>query len=413
MRTTSKRRFAWATLAAALALYCGALALDLAGPPAGASGWGSSGPVGRFLVPTALLAFPVVGGIVAARRPDNTIGWILLAAGVAWSWIFFVEAYAAFGLIERPGSVPAPLHVGATSLALWVPGVGLPATLLLQLFPDGRALSIRWRRYAWFTGGVLLVVFLQIAVEESPVASIPGTENPYALDVLQPLIRPLAGVTLLFPVCLIGSVACLVLRHRRSGPQVRQQVKWLAYAGAVAAMSLASATLATYATEGPGGRVPLPVTILQDMVLVGVALIPIAVGVAVLRYRLYDIDRIISRTLSYVLITAVLGAIFVGVVLVPTTLVGIGGASPDWLVAVATLVVAALFRPVRRRVQGAIDRRFNRARYDAAHTMEAFASRLRDEVDIDTLGTELSSVVRSTMQPTHVTLWIKGRPSAR
>jgi hypothetical protein len=228
-----------------------------------------------------------------------------------------------------------------------------------------------------------------------PLDDYPELVNPLAApEPFVGIFDVLAGALSFFPLVIGLSVASLIIRARRADPIEREQIKWIAYVGAVLVVGTAL-TLFT----------PL-VDLWPFLIFLPLSAIPIASAIAIYRYRLFDIDRLISRTVSYALITVILGALFVLVALVPTILVG-GDDSPDWLIAIGTLVIVAFFRPVRRRVQGAVDRRFNRARYNATQTIESFSARLRDEVDLDALGAELRSVVSRTMQPAHVSLWVK------
>lgn len=403
---TRSARLAWTALALEAVLLLAAAVMGLAAGPAeptvGAS-WGSRATA--VLIPVSLLAYPLVGGLIAGRR-GNPIGWLLLASGLAWSLIFALDAFTALSH-EGTDGAPSPIVLWTGSPGWWVPAVGLTATIMLQLFPDGRLVSPRWRRLALLSGATILVVFVLVTVEPTLGTDAAPTPNPYDVAVLRPLARVLSPLFVLFPVCIVASVASVVVRYRRAGAEERRQIKWLAFAGAGVAVVYAVTVAATFATEAPEG-VPLAVAVLQDLTLLSFAAIPAAVGVAVLRYRLYDIDRIISRTLTYALVTGVLLAAYFGLVL------GLGGVarlltgSTDLAVAASTLVVAAMFRPVLRRVRSRIDHRFNRARYDAAQTIEAFTARLRDEIDIDALGAELRDLVGRTMQPSSVSLRLRG-----
>jgi hypothetical protein len=219
----------------------------------------------------------------------------------------------------------------------------------------------------------------------------------------RPITDAIVAASLLaLAVCALGTIASVILRFRRARGDERQQIKWFTFAIAILALSvILFPLLETLGIFVVGGE---PVGFIVPFL--GLLTVPLSIGVAILRYRLYDIERIISRTFSYAIVTAILGATFALLVLLPPVLVG-GDSVPDYVIAVATLVVAALFRPVRRRVQDAVDHRFNRKRYDAEHTIEAFTARLREQVDIDALGAELEDVVGRTMQPSHVSLWVR------
>jgi hypothetical protein len=346
-----------------------------------------------------------VGAIIAARRPRNVLGWILCAVGLTTAVAGFAQDYASFALLRRQEWLPGGLVLGWLGSWPWYIGFGLILTFLLLLFPDGRLPSRRWRPVAWAAAVDLAVLTFWAAFAPRPLEGPPGMPpNPWAIERAQGLFRVLddiAGLTLVTLACL--SVASLVLRFRRSGGPQRQQLKWFTYAAllVVGSWVLLNAT-------GLNERLSGPVWLLVSMVSQWV--IAAAIGIAILRYRLYDIDRVINRTLVYGLLTALLAAVYAGVVLVLGQLFGgLGGQPPSWVVAGATLAVAALFQPARHRIQQAVDRRFNRRRHDVAKTIEAFSSRLRDEIDLDTLAAELLAVVDQTMEPTSASLWLRPR----
>jgi hypothetical protein len=280
--------------------------------------------------------------------------------------------------------------------------------LLLLVFPDGRLPSARWRPAALaFVGswGLLLLYGLFDPATEI-LYGVPQT-NPLAIAALgHPAAKAVgAGALLVAQVSLAVTALASLQRFRRGGPVQRQQLKWFAFVvGGCLASLLAAGAL----------RALLPVVsgLLAAAAAAGVLVgIPVAVGVAILRYQLYDIDRLISRALVYATLTVILGLGYGGLVLALGQLFGrVGERTPSWAVAGATLAVAALFQPARRRVQAVVDRRFNRRRYDAAKTIEAFSTRLRDQIDLDTLSTELLAIVDQTTEPTRVSLWL--RPSA-
>jgi hypothetical protein len=405
-----KRGVAVVGLAAfeAVALIAVATVQFVAGGSSSTAGatWGFAAAAG--LVPLSLCVYPLVGGFVVARRRGNPIGWLLLVSGLSWLLSFSLIPLKALNVhITMEGSAAPLLYVW--QLAWWVPALGLTMTLMLQLFPNGRLVSKRWRKVA-VGSAVALVVGMAVATVGPDPGDVGTIANPYASPTLRPVGQALGPLLLLFPLTIIISVASLVVRYRRSAIDQREQIKWVAFAGAAVAAIYAVALIASIATERPDGSVPAPVSVIQELTLLGYAAVPAAIGIAILRYRLYDIDRIISRTISYALVTAVLGGMFVLFVLVPSLF--LGGNRPDWVVAAATLLVAALFRPVRWRIQSAVDHRFNRARYDAEHTIEVFTARLREQIDIDSLGAELRSVVSRTMQPATTSLWLRpGRSS--
>jgi hypothetical protein len=302
-----------------------------------------------------------------------------------------------YTLQTAPDALPGgPLAIWVNYWA-WPLGAGLLLTFVPLLFPDGRLPSRRWRPVAWLS--IVLVVTIS-GLNGVTLWPLRGLTLLHPSDDPPPLAGVLNAAILLLVVCGLASLLALGLRFRRSQGIERQQLKWLVYA---AAMTL----LVTITTQG-FQRWRLG-TILLFPVL---ASVPVAAGIAILRYRLYDIDRLINRTLVYGLLTVLLAVIYAGIVLTLGQLFGgLGDDPPSWVVAGATLAVAALFQPARRRIQQGVDRRFNRRKYNMALTIEAFSARLRDEVDLDTLSAEVLAVVDQTMQPTTASLWL--RPSAQ
>jgi hypothetical protein len=348
----------------------------------------------------ALVSAATVGAVLASRRPAHPVGWLLLIVGLALNASGVAAAYAAYGLVARPGALPAAHAVARYSPALIL--TALPAlSFVLLLTPTGSLPSPRWRWWAWVTVAAPVALLVAVALARGSLDPRYQVDNPLdfrgvggALLVVNQLTL---GVTLLALMVAAGS---LVVRFRRARGVERLQLRWVAWAAALVALA-AIAALASAALGLPD--------ILDWAAGACVALLPLAAGAAILRYRLYDLDRIISRTLAYGLLTVLLGGAYTAVVL------GLGqllGQSRSLVVAGATLALAGVFGPARRRVQHLVDRRFNRRRYDAARTIAAFSARLREEVDLDTLTAELLGVVEQTMQPTSVSLWLRPSISA-
>jgi hypothetical protein len=348
------------------------------------------------LVPLAI-GFPVVGAAIARHQPRHPIAWIFVCSGVGAAAAKFTYHYAEYALVTRPGAVPLGVVVAWVSDWVWATG-GIPLlTFGLLLFPDGHLPSRRWRPVAWLAAATLALFLCGSAFHTGPLSNFPAITNPVAIDAAEPLLRvvqPLSAV--LFPVVLVCSAASILVRLRRARGLERQQLKWLAYAVAVAAVAIALAS-----REWAGWAVA------QVVALVAVGFIPVAIGVAILRYRLFDIDRLISRTLVYGLLTALLAGMYATGVFAAGRLLDPAQGRSELAVAASTLAVAALFQPLRRRIQRLVDRRFNRSRYDAARTVEAFSSRLREAIDLDNLSAELLAVVDQTMAPTQVSLWLR------
>jgi hypothetical protein len=356
---------------------------------------GSLGPhPDEALLWMAFTACLVVGCLILARRPGNVIGWIFTAVGLLTMAAALTENYAKYAY-AHPGSLPGPLVAAWVFNWIWGPLIVLVLVFPLLLFPTGRSLSPRWRPVTWLavglTAALTVLGMLRPSLYVSDELSI---ANPIGVAGLDFETAPLSTILNGLVLCLLAAAAVsLVVRFRRSRGVERQQLKWFTYAGALVLL------------------IPLigfVVPSLANAAFVLVLALPIAVGIAILRHRLYDIDRLINRTLVYGLLTALLAGVYALVVLVLGQLFGgIGAEPPSWAVAGATLAVAALFQPARRRIQAVVDRRFNRRKYDAARTVEAFSVRLRDELDLDALSAELLTVVDQTMQPTQASLWLR------
>jgi hypothetical protein len=409
---------AWALAGLSVAMAAASVALYIATrsvqPP---SSWGTGGDSAVLIFLLPFLAFPMVGALIASRRPNNPIGWICLAVGIFWMLITVSDAYGLYGLVVRPGSVPFPAAIGSLGEWMWAPALGLLGTYLILLFPDGRLPSRRWRPLAWLSGAVIVLVSAGGAIEPGPVEGLPGIRNPFGLEEYPWVAEATQGVLLLLPVCILASAGSLVLRFLRSEGEEREQIKWLAFAASILGLGFSSFVIpGIIVPEATGGANSLWENLLEDAVTLSFAGVPVAIGFAVLKYRLYDIDVVINRTVVYGALTGNLVAIyFGGVATIQTIFRGITGQEEQTQLAIviSTLVIAALFNPLRRRIQAFIDRRFYRRKYDAAKTLAAFSAKLRDETDLDALNAELVGVVRETMQPAHVSLWLRPDPDPK
>ena len=347
-------------------------------------------------------SFPIVGWLITSRRPDNRIGWMFLAAGVLFAMGPLSSAYAEYGLVVAPGSSPLADVAAWLSTQSWVPAYTL-MILLLLFFPDGHLPSRRWRPILWIAGISAVLMLVPSAIASWPYRALlltggsPESAGDPALD----RAYLLQGVGLLLSaVVAVAGAAALVIRFRRSLGTEHQQIKVFAAAAIV--------EMAILIPMASGAiRLPPPVDALVAMIVT--PLIPIAVGIAILRYRLYDIDRIVSRTVSYGAVTGILALVFLGTILVTQTVLASFFRGGSVAVAVSTLVVALLFQPLRRRVQVVVDRRFNRSRYDAERTVAAFAGRLRDEVELDPLRADLLETVAATFAPNGLAVWLRDR----
>ena len=348
----------------------------------------------------AAVSAATVGAVLTARRPRHPVGWLLLGLGLSlilWGLTF---SYTRYGLVARPGALPAAgylagFHTGST--LIWLSC----ASFVLLLTPTGSLPSPRWRWWARVAAAAPVVWLLTSVIHPAPLyPEYPAIGNPLAIPFLPrgllDVAQPAAGVVIL--VSLVVGAVSLVGRFRRARGTERQQLRWMAWGAGLAAVALLTA-MAALVLDQP---------VLTDLALgVTAAVLPLATGASILRYRLYDLDRIISRTLAYGLLTVLLGLGYAGVVL------GLGRLLPQGsslVVAGATLAVAAAFQPARRRIQQRVDRRFNRRRFDAARTIEGFSGRRRQQVDLDTLTAEVLAVVEQTMQPAQVSLWLRPPP---
>jgi uncharacterized membrane protein YfcA len=356
-----------------------------------------------FPLAAAALTAATVGAVLASRRPHHPVGWLLLAIGLSQQFSNLATDYVHYGVMVRPDGLPAASYLTGfynSGTIVMVACIGF----VMLLTPTGSLPSPRWRWWARVVIAATVVLVLSAALTPHPLEpEDPTFQSPLAAPPALSDLLALAGivgvVTLL--VGLLVAAGSLVVRFRRARGLERQQLRWLALAAALSAVAL----LVAVASAVLGA--PLGVVLVAAGI--SVALLPLATGAAILRYRLYDLDRIISRTLAYGLLTVLLGLGYGAVVL------GLSRLLPQdssLVVAAATLAVAAVFQPARRRIQQGVDRRFNRRRHDAAQTITAFSARLRDQVDLDGLTGELLAVVDQTMQPTRASLWLRPQAAA-
>ena len=354
------------------------------------------------------LTFSTLGALIASRRSKNLIGWLFCAFGLGAGIAHSGGEYAIYALVAEPGSLPGGQWVAwVSSLTLFLT-VGVALTFMFLLFPDGQLPTPRWRLFALFTGcDIVLAIFLT-AITPGPLQEpFQFASNPVGVVRGDPAVYAVAGVATLFLfVAAVCSLISVGLRFRRSSAQQRQQIKWFAYAGAA---SLFTLFVVPRVLEYAFGQSAWANAL--DSVTVAVAFdvgIPASIGVAILKHRLYEIDIIINRTLVYGFLTAVLALLYFSSVTLLQYLLSLFAGQGNTLAIVAsTLAIAALFNPLRRRIQGFVDRRFYRRKYDATKTLATFNAKLRDETDLNSLGEDLLTVVSETMQPAHVSLWLR------
>jgi hypothetical protein len=375
-----------------------AVAVVVCSAVTGAVALGASG--GTIMV--AMGSFAAVGALIAWLRPGNRIGWLFLAVAVLWATGTLATDYAVH-VLSRGDDSSWAVAAGWYAEWFWLPAISLIGIFNLFLFPTGRLHSPRWRPvflFAVFLVGAFTIL-AALDSELEPAEDVRAS-NPVGVsglgDVEEGVLGGILGSSL--AGLALTAMVSLVLRFRRSKGEERQQLKWFAYAGV---LLVPGWFVLIFVEEAVGGTQDSGYAVLMSLP-------PIAAGIAVLRYRLYDIDVVINRTLVYGLVTALLAGSYLGLVLLLQLAFSPLTEGNGVAVALSTLAVAGLFRPARNRVQALVDRRFYRRRYDAQQTLEGFAASLRDEVDLDALRAELTGVVAETMQPAHVSLWLKEAP---
>ena len=371
------------------------------------------------------LAFPTVGALVASRRPENPIGWIFCGTGLLYGVQAFASGYADYALLEHTGSLPGGEFLAWISRWIGVPVLPLAGALLVLLFPNGKLLSRNWQPVVWVAVCGSAMLALSAALAPGPLSFQPTFDNPLGLGGAigklgpsesgplfdQPSVAKPAdtkintGVVEIFVrvgfffvlVSWLFAVAAMITRMDQARGAERQQLKWFVYTVALLVVGFLAALL------GFGQH-----SVAWNIGIAAFNFLPIAAGIAILRYHLYDIDVVINRTLVYGVLTAALALVYVGsIVLLQGLFRALTGETSQLAVVASTLAIAALFVPLRQRVQAFIDRRFYRRKYDVAKTLQAFNTRLRDDVDLDNVADDLVEVVKETMQPAHVSLWLR------
>jgi MFS family permease len=394
MSARTERRLAWLTWALSIALVASSVLM-----------WAARDEPLHHLAANSYfnlaligLTFPLVGALIVAKQPRQIVGWLFCGSGLGNAFSVAASAWSTYAISTHPG-LPGGNFAAWLESMMFVPSLAAMIFLLL-LFPDGRLPAPRWRWVAKtaLTGIAILELFFVLHPHSLDSESGVHVHNPFGIQALNvPLfLASLVAVGLVF-VALCGSFAALVSRFRHSRGRERLQLKWFTYAaGVVTVLAVGGNFIPTSVGYG-----------IFEAIVIG-PLLAAAVGVAMLRHQLYDIDVVINRTLVYGALTAILAGVYVGTVLLLQLALDPLTSDSSLAVAVSTLAVAALFRPIRARVQAAVDRRFYRRKYDAAQTLEQFSARLREQVDLDALGGELRGVVTETMQPAHVSLWLRG-----
>jgi hypothetical protein len=390
---------AWSTCALSLVLISVSLLLFMLT-------WAQAGVyVFDYWVQNAMVAVvsSTVGAVVASRRPDHPVGWLFCAIGLIGAARPLAAEYATYALLVGPGRLSGGAVLAWISAWMWVPHLGLMMFLGL-LFPDGRLPSSRWRPFAWFVVIAVFMGTIATAFSPGPLLGLAPIENPFGMADLTRLVGEARA--LVWVLVVVVTISLFMRLHRASGI-ARQQLKWFAYAAAVAAIG----GLLTYVGSPEATGVLSIRWAGLILTVVGLSGIPIAMGIAILEYHLYGIDPLINRTLVYGSLTAMLvGLYFGGIVVLQRMFVMLTGHRSTLAVVASTLLIAALFGPLRHRIQSFIDRSFYRRKYDARKTLEAFSAKLRNDADLEALNSDLVGVVRETMAPTQVSLWLRPSP---
>ncbi|HEX2350092.1 MAG TPA: hypothetical protein VHI51_16770 [Ktedonobacterales bacterium] len=356
----------------------------------------------------AFLAFPLVGAIIVSRRITNTVGWLFCLVGLGTTFTSFAASFIQYALLHHlDGQVAAGL-IDIFGDLVWPLNLVL-GVFILYLFPDGRALTRRWRVVVWLLAALLFIVELAQAVAPGPLEADNRVPNPLGVPALAGFSFFVSNyLYVLLPVFALLAVVSLILRFRRAGLQERQQIKWFVFGAVVMVVIVGIGYFFSAQTNDPKS----PLTALGNVLFaVGITALPLGVGIGVLRYRLYDIDILIKRTLVYGSLTAILAALYFGLVIGAQQLThqftGHDNPQQPVVIVLTTLLIAALFTPLRARLQRWIDRRFDRSHYDAAKTLAAFSASLRSEINAQQLHDHLLDVVEETMRPSSVTLWLR------
>jgi hypothetical protein len=384
------RGLAWVGWTVTISLVAGALVLGLANRP--------EAPLYETTSTVINPTFATLGALIVSRRPGNVIGWIFLAAGVLGGVLMFSGQYATVALAPDGPTLPG------VALAAWTANLAqisfvVSILFLILLFPDGMLPSRRWRPLAWAMGMFIAVSLVILALSPGPLAEFPSVSNPFGVEaaVLPGSVSAAGQLGVL--VCVVAAILSPVLRFYRSRGEERLQLKWFTYAAALGLSTPLLLNLLAPAAFEVLGRL---------LWTLGFLSLPVSIGIAILKYRLYDIDRIINRTLVYAALTAVLALVYVGSVFSLQYLFrALTGETSQLVIVASTLAIAALFDPLRRRIQDVVDRRFYRNKYDARKTLESFGVRLRDETDLQALRGDLVAVARETVQPASASLWLK------
>jgi hypothetical protein len=375
------------------------VAIGLAASFAVVGQFGPAGPVFLVIFPALVLSLSLVGAFVAIRRPSNPIGWLLAASGLTIGVSVFGGTYVVYDHDVAGGRLPLVLPIAWLSSWLIVPTIGMLVIYVPLLFPTGRFLSPRWRALGIAGLVVSALAAISNALAPGPLTNADWLRNPFGLEGQQAVLSFLSVIgNAPAPLVFLAAVASVIVRYRRATPTERQQLKWFGSVAIVAVVAFA----VSIPNNGPISDAA------WNVGLISLVALPVAIGLAILRYGLWEIDSIVSRTVGYALVTGLLAAVFALLVVALDTILAPLTSGNGLAVAGSTLIVAALFSPLRRRIQALVDRRFNRARIDAERLVEEFGARLRDETDLDDIGRSMDAAVRDSLAPAGLRLWVRG-----
>jgi signal transduction histidine kinase len=366
-----------------------------------------TGSLGVDLLAVCFFLFPIVGYVLATRRPDNAIGWVMLGVGVALGLSAFLGSYASYAIHGGLGGPRLGALAEAIDQAMWIPIVAIPVTYLLLLFPEGHLPSPRWRWFAWILGASMVVTFVSIVLSPGPLteSDFPHLENPLGIDALQPLLSVTIAAIIVLPVGVLASMVSLVLRFRHSSGVERLQLRWLVTAASIVAVLYAIALILSFSQAWGTSETPGWLAILQAVAIASFGLIPIAIGVSVLRYRLFDIDLVVNRALLVGAMAIFISVVYVGIVVGVGTLVG-RQASP-LLSAAAAATVALAFQPARRRAQRFADRLVYGERATPYEVLSEFSERLGNAYANDELLPRMARALAEGTGASHADVWVR------
>ncbi|MDP8932246.1 MAG: sensor histidine kinase [Actinomycetota bacterium] len=406
MQERTARGLAWLAFAIIVVSFLSNFALGFLSRSA-TGGYGGPSNIANTLFMFAMFSFPLVGILIASRRPRNTIAWILLATGAAWNLPF--DSYAFYGLVANPGSVPAPDLAAALASPGWVPAIGLPGTFLILLFPDGRLPSRRWKPLVWLSAIALTLSWLVIMAMpgQLEVEGLPPLTNPLGIEALRPILEPMVFVIVLIPICIVGCAVSLVQRFRRSRGAERLQLKWLtSAAGVVAIMYLTAMMFSLPLMRGEESE-PTWLRLMSHVTVFSFTLIPVATGIAILRHRLFDIDVVIKKTVVFAALAGFITVVYVAIVVGVGNLVGSADEPDLGLSVAATALVAVAFQPVRERLEHLANRLVYGRRATPYEVLSEFSEQVAETYATEDVLPRMARAIKGGVAADRATVWLR------